>query len=55
MLYNERFTTQVTWSVLEIRSPHFYTPALASLGRTKKIGLRIYYLLTEFAFRTVRY
>ena len=46
--YNKLFSNRVTQSVfgLEIRSPHFYARLSQSSGRTKKIELRIYNLLT---------
>ena len=54
MPFNKRFTNQVTRSVLQIRSPHFYALPLQAQA-IQKIGLYIYYLLTGCKGRTRKY
>ena len=38
MACNKRFTNQVTWSVLEIRSPHIYEKDQALYGPSNPVS-----------------
>ena len=59
MAYNKRFSNRVTQSPGSVRTRNtkvsLLRTVLASSGSTKKIGLRIYYLLTGCEGRTVKY
>ena len=41
MAYNKRFTNRLTWSLLEIRIPHFHARASQARVVQKKMRLRI--------------